>query len=180
MRVFVPALLVLVAAPAAAQEGGWHYSPYPGEGDRAALGCSEGSTPESHTCLAVRCEDDYSVGLHIETTRAGGDAGRWRLQIDEADAWEVDAEAVEGSPYGAKVSGDVVPFLDAAKNGARAFVEPIDGADTSSRALPLEGSLYAINQALFFCAPTEPLPEATEPVFDPDLVAPVPAPQLVR
>jgi hypothetical protein len=172
-------LTLLLAVPAAAQEGGWHYSPFPGEGDRAALGCSAGSTPDSHTCVAVRCEDDFSVGLHIETTREGTDAGRWRLQVDAA-VWEVTAAAIAGSPYGAKVEGDVVPFLDAAKNGGRAFVEPIDGADTSSRALPLEGSLYAINQALFFCAPTRKEPEATEPVMNPDLVAPVPSPQLTR
>jgi hypothetical protein len=172
-------VVLLLAAPAAAQEGGWHYSPFPGEGDRAALGCSPGSTPESHACVAIRCEDDYSVGLHIETTREGSDAGRWRLQVD-ADVWEVTAVEVAGSAYGAKVEGDTAPFIDAVKNGGEAFVEPIDGAETSSRALPLSGSLYAINQALFFCAPTRPVEEATEPTFDPDLVAPVPAPQLTR
>jgi hypothetical protein len=175
---FLP-LVLLLAAPAAAQEGGWHYSPYPGEGDRAALGCSAGSTPDSHTCVAVRCEDDYSVGLHIDTTREGSDAGRWRLQVDD-DVWEMTAVEETGSPYGAKVEGDVVPFLDAVKNGGEAFVEPVDGAETSSRALPLEGSLYAINQALFFCAPTRAEPEATTPVINPDLVPPEPARQLTR
>jgi hypothetical protein len=173
----IPALLL--ALPAAAQEGGWHYSPFPGEGDRAALGCSPGSTPESHTCLAVRCEDDFSVGLHVETTRDGGDAGRWRLQVDD-QVFEVVAAPSTTSPYGAKVEGDVAPFLDAIKNGGEGFVEPIDGAETSSRALPLTGSLEAINQALFFCAPTRTEIDATEPTFNPDLVAPVPAPQLTR
>lgn len=173
----IPALLL--ALPAVAQEGGWSYSPFPGEGDRAALGCSAGSTPDSHTCLAVRCEDDFSVGLHIETTRDGGDAGRWRLQIDE-DVFEVTATAIDGSPYGAKVEGDVGPFLDAIRNGGEGFVEPVDGAETSSRSLPLGGSLQAINQALFFCAPTRRDTEETEPTFNPDLVAPVPAPQLTR
>ena len=98
--------LLSVIAPAVAQESGWHYSPYPGEGDRAALGCSYGSTPTSHTCIAVRCEDDFSVGLHIDTTRPGGDGGRWSVQID-GEAREVSAIAVEGSPYGARVEGDV-------------------------------------------------------------------------
>ena len=60
----------------------------------------------------------------------------------------------------------------AIKNGGEGFVEPIDGAETSSRALPLEGSLYAINQALFFCAPAAEEPEATAPTMRPELVAP--------
>ena len=68
------------------------------------------------------------------------DAGRWRLQVDD-EVFEVSAAAVAGSPYGAKVEGDVAPFLDAIKNGGEGFVEPIDGAETSSRALPLAGSL---------------------------------------
>jgi hypothetical protein len=38
-------MAVLLAGPAEAQESGWHYSPYRGEGDRAALGCAYESTP---------------------------------------------------------------------------------------------------------------------------------------
>ena len=173
------ALALLLAAPAAAQEGGWDYSPFPGEGDRAALGCSAGSTPESHTCIAVRCEDDFSVGLHVETTREGSDAGLWRVQIDD-QVKEVTAVAVPNSAYGAKIEGDVAPIIAAIKDGGEGFVEPVDGAETSSRALRLEGSLYAINQALFFCAPAAEEPEATAPTMRPELVAPVPAPQLTR
>src|SRR5690606_822299 len=104
MKALVPAIVVLAAAPAAAQEAGWHYSPYPGEGDRAALGCAHGSTPQVHTCIAVRCEDDYTVAVHLDTTRLGGDAGRWQLEIDNED-FTVTAVEVEDSPYGAKVSG---------------------------------------------------------------------------
>ena len=59
-RTVAPALagLMFWAGTALAQEAGWNYSPYPGEGDRAAMGCTGGSTPAKHVCLVVRCEDD--------------------------------------------------------------------------------------------------------------------------
>lgn len=158
MKALVPAIVVLAAAPAAAQEAGWHYSPYPGEGDRAALGCAHGSTPQVHTCIAVRCEDDYTVAVHLDTTRLGGDAGRWQLEIDNED-FTVTAVEVEDSPYGAKVSGHVSAIIEAIKNGVSLFLDPLDGAPVPSSGIGLSGSLYAINQALYFCAPrNEPEP----------------------
>lgn len=176
------AIGAFVVGPALAQESGWHYSPYPGEGDRAALGCSAGSTAESHTCLAVRCEDDFSTGLYIETTRGGGDAGGWTIHIDE-DAHDVTAVASPGAPYGAKVAGDVAPILAAIKDGTEVFLDPATG-EIGNRRIALSGSLYAINQALFFCAPMQPARpgEAATPRIDPTLVAPepAPAPQLTR
>jgi hypothetical protein len=144
--------LLMTFGPAVAQEAGWRYSPYPGEGDRAAMGCSYGSTPETHSCVAVRCEDDFTVGLHIDTTRPGEDAGRWLIQIDK-DLHEVTAVAVEGSPYGARVEGDVSAIIDDIKNGDSLFVDPRDSGDPPSRGIGLSGSLRAINQALFYCAP---------------------------
>ena len=94
---------MLLFAPAAlAQEVGWHYSPLNGEGDRATLGCAYGSTAANFTCLAVRCEDDFSVGLYIHTSRPGGDAGRWRLTVDEE---QLDLTAVDATPYHARVTG---------------------------------------------------------------------------
>jgi hypothetical protein len=152
MKRIVPAIVLFAAAPAAAQEAGWRFSPYPGEGDRAALGCSYGSTPERHTCIAVRCEDDFSVGLHLDTTRLGGDAGRWRLSIDDDDL-VVNAVAVDDSPYGAKVEGDVAEIIEAIKNGVSLFLDPLDGSPVPSSGIGLAGSLNAINQALYFCAP---------------------------
>lgn len=143
--------LVALALPAAAQEAGWHYSPLPGEGDRAAMGCGAGATPEAFACLVVRCEDDYAVGLHIHTSRAGGDAGRWRIDTDK-DGYEVTAIADDG-PYGARVESDIAAVLDGLKQGAVAYLEPLDGGDVSRGPISLSGSLYAINQALYFCAP---------------------------
>jgi hypothetical protein len=147
--------LAATAVPALAQHSGWHYSPYPGEGDRAALGCAYESTPEIHTCVAVRCEDDFSVALYIDTRRLGGDGGRWRLQIDDAQH-EVVAEAVAESPYGAKVAGDVGPIIEAIKHGVSLYLDPLEGAPLTRNGIGLTGSLYAINRALYFCAPHVP------------------------
>ncbi|HEY9012420.1 MAG TPA: hypothetical protein VIN06_15535 [Devosia sp.] len=144
---------------ASAQEQGWHYSPLPGEGDRAAMGCSHGATPEKHTCLVVRCEDDFSVGVHIHTSRAGTDAGRWRIEFDKGDP-AYDIVAVEdGSPYGARVEGDVEPILFGLRNLGLVYLDPQDGAEVDQQ-ISLNGSLYVINQALYFCAPRA-VPEAS-------------------
>jgi hypothetical protein len=148
--------LAALASPAIAQEAGWHYSPLEGEGDRAALGCSYGATAQSYTCLAVRCEDDFSIGLHIHTSRVGEDAGRWVLEFDkEGDRFPVTATA-DGSPYRARIDGDVAPLLEALKNDGLVYLDPAEGAPLD-RAISLSGSLYVINQALYFCAPKVPV-----------------------
>jgi hypothetical protein len=153
-RHVVPSLagLTLWAGAALAQEAGWNYSPYPGEGDRAAMGCTGGSTPDRHVCLAVRCEDDYSVALYVKTTRAGGDVGEWTIQIDDA-ALALVAEPAPGLLYGGRFTGEVATIIEALKNGAVAFLDPVEGEPPSDNGINLSGSLYAINQALFFCAP---------------------------
>lgn len=151
--------LALMAAPAAAQEAGWHYSPLPGEGDRAALGCALGSTPQSYACIAVRCEDDFSTGVHIHTSRPVGDAGRWAITVDK-ETRSLDAEAFQ--PYGARLTGDISWVLDNLANGAIAYLEPEDGQGVPVNHIALDGSLYAINSALAFCAPRVRL----EPITD--------------
>lgn len=155
MRPAATAAAWLLLAPAAfAQEAGWHYSPLPGEGDRAALGCAYGSTASNFTCLAVRCEDDFTVGLHIHTSRPSGDAGRWRLTVDEEQI-EIDA-AADGSPYHARVGTGADVGIDRIRNGAMAYLHPLDGAMVSAEAIPLRGSFEAIGVALYFCAPRVP------------------------
>lgn len=151
-------LVAGIAAPAAAQEPGWHYSPFPGEGDRAALGCAHGSSPASHACIAVRCEDDYTVGLYLKTSRPGGDAGRWSIEVD-GETQAVTARAVAGSPYGARIEGDTGPLVEAIRHGGSLFLDPLDGAAPGRNGIGLAGSLHAINQALYFCAPRV-VPEA--------------------
>lgn len=152
---YVAPLLLALSQPALGQEAGWHYSPLPGEGDRAALGCTYGSSPAAYACLAVRCEDDFSVGLHVHTSREGGDAGRWVLEFDkEGERFPVTAVS-DGSPYHARIEGDVTPLLDELKNAGLVYLDPVDGPSID-RAISLSGSLYAINQALYFCAPKVP------------------------
>lgn len=148
--------------PISAQEEGWHYSPLPGEGDRAAMGCSHGATPEKHTCIVVRCEDDYTVGVHIHTSRAGTDGGRWRIEFDKGDP-AYDVTAVEdGSPYGARIEGDVEPILFGLKNLGLVYLDPQDGFEVDQQ-IYLNGSLYVINQALYFCAPRVVPKQPAEP-----------------
>ena len=152
-------LLLLLAAPAAAQEAGWHYSPLPGEGDRAALGCALGSTPQTYACLAIRCEDDFSAGVHIHTSRPTGDVGDWAIAVDK-ETRSFTAEAAE--PYGARLIGDFSWVLHNLSHGAVAYLAPADGSPMPANHIPLDGSLYAINAALAFCAPrvpVEPIPD---------------------
>lgn len=151
MKRAILVLAMAVTVPALAQEAGWHYSPLSGEGDRAALGCSANSTPVDFSCIAVRCEDDHSVALHIHTSRAGGDDGSWTLQFDREFAMPIEAEATDG-PYGARVVGDVAPLVDLLRVSGLVYLDRPDNAPIA-RQIPLTGSLNAINRALFFCAP---------------------------
>jgi hypothetical protein len=162
-KALLGALALLVTTPASAQEAGWHYSPLPGEGDRATLGCSYGANPQHFTCLAVRCEDDFSVGLYIHTSRADGDAGNWVLEFDK-EGQRLPVTAVsDASPYHARIEGDVAPILDLIKNSGLVYLDPVGGLPID-RAISLSGSLTAINQALYFCAPKTPLGDEVPPV----------------
>lgn len=145
-----------LAAPVVAQEAGWHYSPLQGEGDRATLGCALKSTRESFTCLAVRCEDDFNVGIHIYTSRPQGDVGDWAITVDK-ETRMFSAEA--SKPYGARLVGDYSWVTSNLINGAVAYLEPADGSDMPANHIALDGSLYAINKALAFCAPRVPASE---------------------
>ena len=167
MRPFMFVASILVTAlPALAQEGGWHYSPYPGEGDRAAMGCARGSTPEQHACLVVRCEDDFSVAVYVKTTRPEGDVGQWVVQIDDATPILDTVAVAPGVPYGAKVietDTSIETLVEALKQSAFALMETSGGEVPVPDGIPGTGSLYAINQALYFCAPrVEPETGAAE------------------
>ncbi|QDZ12524.1 hypothetical protein [Devosia ginsengisoli] len=157
-QILIPALLLLVL-PATAQETGWHYSPLPGEGDRAALGCALNSTPQAYACIAVRCEDDFTTGVHIHTSRQQSDAGDWAITVDK-ETRSFTAESAE--PYGARLVGDFSWVLHNLSHGAVAYLAPEDGSAMPANHIPLDGSLYAINAALAFCAPrvsVEPIPD---------------------
>lgn len=142
--------LVLSAQPALAQSPGWHYSPLPGEGDRASLGCARGSTAEEFTCLAVRCEDDFSIGVHVHASRAGMD-GRWEMTLDREA--RVLTEMAGPSPYRARLSDDEGWLLDRLRQGTFVYLRPAGDDDTGSAYIDLTGSFRAIEEALFWCAP---------------------------
>ena len=152
------AALFLLTLPATAQETGWHYSPLPGEGDRAALGCALNSTPQAYACIAVRCEDDFTTGIHIHTSRQQSDAGDWAITVDK-ETRMFSAEA--SKPYGAKLVGDYSWVTTNLANGAVAYLEPGDGSPMPANHIALDGSLYAINKALAYCAPR--IPATSEP-----------------
>jgi len=151
-----PAILVLpmLMAPALGQQEGWSYSPLAGEGDRASLGCARGSDSESFACLAVRCEDDFATGVHVHTSRPEGDAGTWQITIDRET--RPFPALVDAAPYGARLEGDIAWLVERLQQGAVAYLEPADGSALPRNAIPLAGSLYAINEALAFCAPRVP------------------------
>lgn len=151
--------LLALAGPALAQEPGWHYSPLPNEGDRAALGCNREATATDFVCLALRCEDDYSVGLHLHSSRPV--LGEWLLTIDRELAVPIVAET-STAPYSARIGGDVAELVEALKNGGIAYLDAADGSVSAQ--IRLNGSLTSISNALFFCAPrVVPEPPAEAP-----------------
>lgn len=147
--------ILALTAHAVAQQAGWHYSPLAGEGDRAALGCALNSTPQTFACVAVRCEDDFTIGVHIHTSRPQGDAGKWAITVDKETRMFT---AEVSAPYGARLKGDFSWVLYNLTHGAVAYLEPGDGSAMPANHIALDGSLYAISAALAYCAPRIPAP----------------------
>ena len=159
---------LLLPASAQAQEAGWHYSPLPAEGDRATLGCALGSSPEVFTCIAVRCEDDFTVGIYAHTSRPEDHAGEWLVTIDRVNRPFV-GEPGPG-PYRARLQDPDGWLLSNLKNGAVAYLHPQEGPPVPLNFIPLSGSLYEINRALAYCAPRVP----DEPNGRPGVTSPDP------
>lgn len=150
--VFAGAFFALQMSGAApSQEPGWHHSPLPGEGDRAALGCARGSEADNFTCLAVRCEDDFSVGVHVHGTRPGGDAGAWEMTIDRENRTPLAEES--DAPYGAKFREDADWLLDRLRHGSFVYLRHADDEAPGFAFITLAGSFAAIHRALYHCAP---------------------------
>jgi hypothetical protein len=151
--------LCLLAAPAMAQQPGWHYSPLPGEGDRATLGCDRDAAQDAFVCLAIRCEDDFSTGVHIHTSRANV-LGRWQMTLDRENASFVADPSP--APYGGRFIGNGEWLLDRIAQGTFIYLRHADDQESSFAFIDLTGSLHAINRALAFCAPRVPKPDETE------------------
>lgn len=146
-------LTLQLGAPATAQEAGWHYSPLPGEGDRATLGCDRNAIPGDYACLVVRCEDDFSTGIYVHSNRLS-DLGPWDLTLDGDD---IRAIAQPGpGPYGAKFGNDADWLLERLQQGSFVYLRHVDDEGARFRFIDLSGSLYAINRALAWCAPRVP------------------------
>lgn len=97
--------------------------------------------------------------MHLYTSRAASSAGRWAITVDK-ETRSFDAEAAE--PYGAKLVGDFGWVLHNLTHGAVAYLEPEAGPGMPANHIPLDGSLYAINNALAWCAPRLPVGEPKE------------------
>lgn len=155
-----------LATPASAQVPGWHFSPLPGEGDRAAMGCDRDASAAQHTCLAVRCEDDFSTGLYIHTNRFGGGAGPWTMTLDRENM-RFEAEPAPG-PYGARIIDGAETLLDRLRLGTFVYLRH-DADDYAPFAfISLAGSMTAITEALYWCAPrTTPVEQNPAAGVDP-------------
>jgi hypothetical protein len=162
------ALLVAagVASPSIALEPGWHFSSLPGEGDRASLGCARGTTNTDFACLAVRCEDDFSIGVHVYSSRMDGDAGRWTMTLDREDRSFLTTD--QPSPYGGRLEDQDGWLLDRIRHGTFIYLRHADDEDAAFRYIDLGGSLHAIHEALYWCAPrTLPVEQNAAPDVDP-------------
>ena len=160
LRIAAIVLFMLSGAPAGAQEPGWHYSPLPGEGDRATLGCDREASPERFTCLAVRCEDDFSTGLYVHSSLPD-DTGVWEMTIDRENHAFLAEPA--GAAYGGRIIEDAGWLLERIRQGSFVYLRHKDDAGPFGF-ISLSGSLYAINSALAWCAPPAP---ASEPIRGP-------------
>ncbi|WP_139232612.1 hypothetical protein [Devosia crocina] len=153
-RFAVTCAALALSAPALAQVPGWQFSPLPGEGDRAAMGCSLAASPQAHDCLVVRCEDDFTTGLHIHTSRPGGGAGGWEMTLDR-EARALMAEAGDG-PYDARFMEDADYLLDRLRHGTFVYLRHSADLDAPFAFIDLTGSMTAIAEALYWCAPRVP------------------------
>lgn len=162
MRTLTLLIAGLASWPLSGQEPGWRYSPLPGEGDRAAMGCDREATEKSFACLAVRCEDDFSVGVHVHSSRDDGDVGRWEMTVDREN-FEGGAMASD-APYGARFGPEDAQWLEERlRQGTFVYLRHADDADSGFRFIDLTGSLRAINTALYYCAPRVPVGEDGPP-----------------
>lgn len=160
-------VLLGLVQPAVAQAPGWQFSPLSGEGDRAAMGCSRDATPQDFTCIAVRCEDDFTTGLHIHSSRFGGDAGRWSMTVDREDR-TFTAEKSD-SPYGARINEDVDVLLDRLRHGTFVYLRHDEDEFAPFAFIDLKGSMHTIAEALYWCAPrTAPAEQNTVSDVSPD------------
>lgn len=140
--------------PVAGQQPGWHYSPLPGEGDRASMGCARGSNLEGFTCLAVRCEPDFTTGIHVYSSRPQGDRGSWEMTLDRET--RTLSTTPDETPYGARLDDVDGWLLDGLRHGTFVYLRHSDDMEGAFAFIDLSGSFRSIAEALQWCAPRVP------------------------
>ncbi len=145
------AVSLLFCAPVVAQGPGWSFSPLMGEGDRAAMGCDRDSTRDDFICIVVRCEDDFSPGIHLFSSRKPDALGTWALTLDREDR-SVDVVA-DAAPYSGRVATDTEWLLDRLQQGSYIYLRHSADDTAAFRFITLAGSFAAIHEALYWCAP---------------------------
>ncbi|UYN99080.1 MAG: hypothetical protein KIT02_14275 [Devosia sp.] len=154
-------MLTLAASPALAFEPGWHPSPLAGEGDRASMGCPAAAEGVEQACIIVRCEDDYSTGIHIQSGRWPGAEGNWHLTLDRED--RTIAAIADAGPYSARLVDGDGWLLDGLLHGTFVYLRHAEDIDGPYQQITLEGSFRAIGEALYWCAPRVPRGEQNAP-----------------
>lgn len=146
--------VLALAQPALAEAPGWQFSSLPGEGDRAAMGCDRDANETVFTCLVVRCEDNFSTGIHIHSSRFGGAAGIWNMTLDREDVSFI-AEKDTG-PYGAVITQGADLLLERLRHGTFVYLRHSEDEYAPFAFIDLTGSMTAIAEALYWCAPRVP------------------------
>jgi hypothetical protein len=129
------------------------------------MGCDRDATDETFTCLVVRCEDNFSTGIHIHSSRFGGAAGTWTMTLDREDV-SFTAEKDAG-PYGAIITEGADLLLDRLRHGTFVYLRHSQDEYAPFAFIDLTGSMTAIAEALYWCAPRVPSAEQN-PVSDVD------------
>lgn len=162
------ALSLLFCAPVLAQTPGWHYSPLPGEGDRAAMGCDRDAVPSSFACLVVRCDDDFSAGIYLYSSRSPDALGLWDFTVDREDRSFAVVEG--GAPYSGRIEKDRDWLLERLQQGSYVYLRHAQDSEDAFRFVSLAGSLAAIGEALYWCAPrVPPIEQNALPDVEPEI-----------
>ena len=121
------------------------------------MGCDRDAVAGDFSCVVVRCEEDFSVGLHVYSSRRPNALGRWALTLDREDR-QVEIVSYHG-PYSGRILENEAWLLERLKQGAYIYIAHVDDKEAPFRFISLAGSLLAIEEALYWCAPRAPASE---------------------
>jgi hypothetical protein len=144
-RALLSAIALAAATTAAVAQDFWQPSPFPGEEDLAVMGCSDSTNEEAWSCLAVRCENDWSLGLYTELTNLTLE-GEFTLVVGEV-RFPVSGRMQEQSvPYSNRLDGDVSAIVAAMKAAEAVVIDrPRDPLNPGFDTIPLRGAAEAIS-----------------------------------